>query len=819
MDRASSLLTCFHCGLAFDPGQSVRAEVGGQPRDFCCRACHSVAATIVANGLDTFYRFNQPNEQAAPAPADSSEHWQFLDRDSFHQQYVTRNGNNSRVELLIGGIHCAACVWLLEKFLGQMDGVADVTVSLSDQRAVIYWHLPTLPLSQIARAIQSIGYSPQPASTDRLADMQRRESRQALTRIGVAGIAMMQVGMFAIAMYAAGTDGMSPPHRKLMAFTSLVVSLPVVFYAALPFFSGALRGIRLRAPGMDVPVALAIALAFAASVWATVSGRGEVYFDSVAMFTFLLLSARYVEMRARHRSLRFRTDLDSLLPASALRLSDATEDANRVAETVPLLDLRVGDRIVLKPGQLVPADARIVDGVVQVDEAQLTGEFLPRSVSVGDGLVAGTHVVAGSAVAQVEAVGGDLQIQAVNKLLADAQLSKPQIAQKVDSLAVAFVIGVLIAAVVSLGGWWIYDSSRALAVMLSVLVVSCPCALSLATPAAITAATNALRQRGLLVADAQVWEKLSSVTDVVFDKTGTLTEGRLRIARCIPIEGGEDNARRIAAALEAGSEHPVAAAFTANVENTALAGDLQLIAGQGVMGCVDGVHYRLGQPAFALAGQAVNAPGDSVDRVALGQWILLAANDRPLCWFLLDDTLRSDAAALVVFLRDSGFHLHVLSGDSSGAAGQLARQLGIEQFAAGCSSAQKLTYIKSLQWQGAKVLALGDGVNDIPVLAAADVSMAMVNASGVAKSQADVIALSGRLMAVRDLLTLSERARRVIRQNLLWALTYNLAALPLAMAGLIAPYAAALGMSLSSVIVIANALRLQWPWKEMNDRG
>lgn len=791
---------CYHCGSPLGGSTAYSVLIDGRERPMCCPACQAVAATIVGGGFDNYYRFRDTAQRATPS-AETAEFTAF-DQPEFEQRWLTALPDGAvECELLIGGMHCAACVWLLENYLRRLPGVAAVHVNLSEQCARVRWSPRQQRLSALCRAIAALGYEPQPYSSDRLERLRRSEQRRALRRLGVAGIGMMQVGMCALGLYAGAIDGIEPMYRDLLRWISLLVSVPIVFYSGQAFFSGAWRGLRRGAPGMDLPIALAIALAFAASVWATVRGTGEVYFDSVSMFIFLLLGSRYLEMRARHYGGRLGTDLLSLLPGVATRLEGGRP------HFVPPEQLRVGDTVLVAVGQTIPADGRLLDARASVNEAALTGEFMPVRKNRGDLLLAGSVNGAQSLTLEVSGAGEQSRLAAIHALSRHALAQKPRLAQLADRLASRFALAIVLLAGAAYLGWHWLDPQRALWVTLSVLAVSCPCALSLATPAAIANATAALRERGLLVTRADVWEKLPAITDVVFDKTGTLTEGRMRVAAIQPCgTRNADVCRDIAAALEAGSSHPIALAFAA--DRAVPAGARREIAGRGVEGTIAGRRYRLGSPDFALE-WCPSAQASAPAPTASGQWLLLADHTGPLCWFRLDDQLRDDALQTVNALQRRGLRLHLLSGDRSGAVATMAAALGIQNVAGGVTPERKLDYIECLQRAGRRVLMVGDGINDIPVLAAADVSVAMNNASHLAKTSADCILLAGRLERLPQLFESAGRTLRVIHQNLLWSLLYNALAIPLAAAGWVPPWLAAVGMSLSSLLVVGNALRLR----------
>jgi Cu2+-exporting ATPase len=796
----SSRSQCFHCGLGIAEAETVSGVISGKQQSFCCPACLAVASTIAGGGFESYYQFRTQADKQQPVIEEESGRFAVFDDTQFQQSFVQHSGEFATTNLLIGGMHCAACVWLIENFLVNLAGVERAAVSLTEQKLSLKWCSADISLGAICQAIAAIGYQAEPFGSQELLALQQREYHLSLRRLGVAGLGMMQVGMLTVALYAGDLQTIADQYRDLLRWTSLLITTAVVFYSARPFFTAAWRGIKGKKPGMDVPVAIAITLAYTASLRATVTGTGDVYFDAVVMFTFLLLGGRFLEMRARHHASRFGADLHSLLPGIVIKF-----DEKGGQQSVSRLTIKKGDCLLIKPGQVISADGVLIDGYGGVDESQLTGEFELVRKTINDKLIAGT-INGGSALTmRVESTGADLQIEAINELLNSGRRDKPKIEQLADSIASYFIAIVLTVAIATYVFWMMQNPQQAFWTMLSVLVVSCPCALSLATPTVITAATNRLRRLGLLVTNPQVWEMLAGITHVICDKTGTLTVGKLSVSRVVTKATlSESQCLDIAAALEYASEHPIAIAFKQE-QAPPVTEQLQMTVGEGIEAVITGERYRIGRYEYAAqlySGASEKQPGTD------GQWILLSHRSGPLCWFQLQDSVRSGAAELVEWLSGQGLIVEMLSGDSSGAAEKISQQLGLRKCNAGVTPKQKLDYIQQLQADGAKVLMLGDGINDVPVLAAADVSIAMTNASDLAKAQADCILLSGDLNDVSKLLTLAHQARRIIKQNLFWALCYNLAVIPMAAMGLIAPYLAALGMSLSSLLVILNALRL-----------
>ena len=769
----------------------------------CCRGCQAVAGAIVDGGLTDFYRYRtEKSPQAQESVPAQLEELGLYDRDDLQKSFVQQAGDAREASLILEGIVCAACVWLNEKHVKSLPGVLDFSINYSSHRARLRWDNQRIRLSEILEAISAIGYHAHPFDPGRQEQLYRQERRKALRRLAVAGIGMMQVMMLAVALYAGEYEGMRQGLRNFLRWISLLLSVPVVLYSAQSFFTSAWRELKRRQPGMDVPVSLAIGAAFLASAWATVSGSGEIYFDSVTMFTFFLLAGRFLEMGARHRAGQAAEELVKLLPATAARLTDAGE------ERVPVADLISGDRVLVRPGESIPADGCVIEGTSSVDESLLTGESLPLLRKTGDTLVGGTVNNESPLVMRIERVGEETVLSAIVRLLDRAQTEKPSLARSADRVASWFVVSLLLVAAVVAWWWWLHDPAHAFAVTLSVLVVTCPCALSLATPAAVTTATGALTRLGVLTTRGHALETLARTSHVIFDKTGTLTEGRLQL-ETVELLGSvsREDCLRIAAALEQSSEHPIARALSVAAGAVQSAEKVSAWPGLGIEGWVDGQRYRIGIAEFVLQKQPDAAGTATPSLIAAG--VVLGNDKMLLARFGFADRLRDKAAETVHRLKALGLEVELLSGDEAGVVHKVADELGIGRFQARCRPQDKLARIQALQAQGAVVAMVGDGVNDAPVLAAAQVSLAMGGGTQLAHASADMLLLSEQLPQLVTAVVTSRRTLMIIRQNLVWALVYNLLALPLAATGWIAPWMAAIGMSGSSLVVVANALRLR----------
>ena len=795
----SSPVPCFHCGLPVPAGSRFVAPVLGESREFCCPGCQAVAEAIVGGGLESYYRHrSEPSANPEALPQVLTDELALYDRAEVQQPFVQHEGELAETTLLVEGISCAACGWLIEKHLRGLPAVAEARLNLSNHRLQVRWSDSQVPLSELLQSLRRIGYAAHPYRPDRAAETLAEENRRALKQIGVAGLLWFQVMMATMATWPEFNLDLSHSFHVILRWTALILTTPIVFYCCGQFFRGALRDLRTRHLTMDVSVSLAIGGAYLAGIWSTLTGEGELYFDAVGMFALFLLAGRYLERRARERTAAATAQLVNLLPASCLRLDEQDQ-----SQRILLSELRIGDRVLVQPGALLPADGRILSGQSSVDESLLTGEYLPQPRGVGDSVTAGTLNVEGPLTVEVQALGDDTRLSAIVRLLERAQSEKPRLAELADQVAHWFLIGVLGAAAIVGPVWWQLDSERAFWIVLALLVATCPCALSLATPTALTAATGSLHKLGLLLTRGHVLEGLNQIDTVIFDKTGTLTEGRLTLRGIHPLrELDADQCLALAAALENRSEHPIAKAFGRAAQ---AAEQVDSHPGLGLEGVVEQRRLRIGQPDFvsALAGQPAPAiPGDH------GQWLLLGDEQGPLAWLVLDDRLRDDAPALLDACRARGWRILLLSGDSSPMVGEIARQLGIEDARGGLTPDDKLAVLKQLHAEGRKVLMLGDGVNDVPVLAAADISVAMGSATDLAKTSADAVLLSNRLDSLTRALPVARRTRRIIIENLSWAMLYNGLILPFAAVGWVTPAWAALGMSISSLLVVVNALRL-----------
>ena len=796
-DASGQASHCYHCGLPVPAGSRWEAHVGGAPRGMCCPGCAAAADAIVAGGLGNYY--DTRSEFAATAGAG-------IDADAPELALYDDAGMAGEGSFTIEGVRCGACVWLVERRLGALPGVSEVSLNFALGRVFVRWDPALCRPSVILRALRAVGYSAYPYEARRHSDALLRARRTLFRQLFVAGLSMMQVMMYAVPVYLADDGTMDADMAALMGWASLVLTLPAVLYSALPFFAGALRDLRRGMPGMDVPVALGIAAAFCASCAALIAGQGELWFDSITMFIFLLLGSRYLELEARLRANEALDRLRRGAPASADRLRG--DPALRDTELVSAARLAPGDLVLVKPGQAVAADGVVVEGETEVDFSLLSGESRPRAVTVGDPLPGGAVNAGQAIVLRVTSSAQESTLATLVRLVERAGRGKPAIALWADRVAACFVVGLLLLTGAVYAVWQVLDPGRAWGAAIAVLVVSCPCALSLATPTALAAATDRLVRRGVLAVAPHTLETFERATHVVFDKTGTLTHGAPRLRRVLPVgELDRETCLRIAGALQAESSHLLSAAIRAAAPEPGLqARGLRFEIGRGIEGSIDGVLYRFGSASFLaeLAGGAARTaapPGTTTVWLARGgEW---------LARFDLSDSLREEAADVVRRFRDGGKTVVLLSGDEQAVAQAVASQLGISHAYGGRLPADKLAFVRALQRRGAVVAMVGDGVNDAAVLKGADVSFALGRGAELAQMHADGVLLGEGLAPLADAADTARRTVAIVRQNLVWATVYNLAAIPAAASGMLNPWLAGIGMAVSSAVVVLNALRLR----------
>ncbi len=702
--------------------------------------------------------------------------------------------------LRIGGMHCAACAGAVEDAMRRVPGVLEAHVSAAAEAAEVRWNPDVVGPEAIAHAVRAAGYVATPDTSAAARAARRAESRTALWRLFVAGLCATQIMMLAEPTYLAAPGEITPEYTRLLDWGAWLLTLPVLLFAAAPIFSGAWRSLRRRRIGMDVPVSLGLAIAFVASTarsFGDGAGRREVYYDSIAMFVAFLLVGRWLEMRARHRAEASLEDSTSRLPATALRVG-----ADGVATRVGLETLAVGDRLRVPLGEAFPVDGRLVEGSTAADESLLSGESHPLPREVGDVVVAGSLNVGAPVDMLAERVGADTRAETIAALMRAARTQRPALLATVDRWAGPFLWTVLLLALGAYLAWRVVDPERALDAAIAVLIVTCPCALSLAAPSALIAAASRMGREGLLLRDLDAIARLARVRTLFVDKTGTLTTGEqgcTGLHALAVLAPGESTALAAkASSLAAWSSHPLARAVHSRWSpDVTIWSGISEAAGRGMRARDEsGAEWRLGSATWIGC-----PPLPGID-------MILAREGRPLVGFSCGEILRDDAAAAVRGLSNDGVDVHLLSGDEASRVREVALAVGIQDARAKQSPEDKLAALRDAQAGGACAAMLGDGINDAPVLARADVAIAMGSGAALARTQADAILLSNRLSDVTRARRLAQRTLRVIHQNLAWAALYNLACVPLALSGHLPPWAAGLGMACSSLVVVLNSMRL-----------
>ncbi|WP_182019390.1 heavy metal translocating P-type ATPase [Vibrio diabolicus] len=780
--------SCYHCGEDVPANTDFKVDILGESRKMCCPGCETVAQTIVDSGLVSYYQYRTAPAEKADLVPEQLQALIHYDNEDVQSEFVRNRENVSEVTLSLEGVSCAACAWLIEKQVSNTAGLVSIRVNTTTNRALLAWDNTQVRLSELLSVIHKLGYKAAPFEADKQEASYHRMMKQYLYRLGIAGLATMQVMMLAVALYLEVFGDLEPEFKNYFRWVSLIFATPVLLYSALPFYLNAWRSIKGRTLGMDVPVSIALIFAYVASLIATVTEQGEVFFESISMFTFFLLVGRFLEMRARRKAAAASGNLLKLIPAIATTLD---------GEQIPVKTLKVGDRIRVLPGEHIPADGKVISGRIHIDESMLTGESVHVVKREGDAVYAGTLNGDESFELEVMSSKADSMISNIVRLQDEAQHSKPKIAEIADVVARYFVGAILI---ISAGTWFYWHQTKpddAFWIMLSVLVATCPCALSLATPTALTCATSRMGNFGILLRKGHVFETLCKINHLVVDKTGTLTKGDIEICDTKVLSDlPKEDCLSLAAALEAHANHPIARSFASYANDDFVVYEVQNVIGSGIEGIWNGKIVKIGSVAFVQGKESDESHA-----------VYLSVDGEHVASFYYRDPIRKESKAFVQRFADAGIKTTLLTGDSLSNARPVANEIGIDHVVASAKPEDKLAYLKSLD-EDSITMMVGDGINDAPTLAGAHLSVAMGGGTDVAKASADMTLLGDNLEKLLEARLLALRTRKIIRENLAWSLGYNLLILPLAVAGLVAPYIAVVGMSASSIIVVSNSLRL-----------
>lgn len=719
----------------------------------------------------------------------------------------------SHGKLSISGMHCSACNQIIEYRAKKLKGVSRCAINIANHTADISWNPEEISLNEIIESISALGYGALPVGSS--GERINREHKMNIWRLFVAGFAMMQVMMYALPAYLVPVpqiDGdLTPDIDRLLKLASLALTIPVVIFSAWPFFQSAKRDIRNRHIGMDIPVSIGILVTFVASVWATFTGA-PVYYDSLIMFVFLLLAARMIQSKVHSKSTSALHVLTHLRPLISDKLPDYPSSMR--VEQINASQLTAGDTVLIQPGAKIPADGIVISGMSECDESLMTGESRAVSKTPGASLIGGSLNLNRPLIMRTTLVGDDTQLSTLIRMMESAANEKPPLVQLADRYASLFLTIILLLAFASGIAWWQIDASRAIWIAVTVMVITCPCALSLATPGVMSATIGQLSKNGVLIARGRAIESLARATHFVFDKTGTLTQGKLKLVRMIILRDQPSidahSVRQLALGLASSSIHPVSqslvSALSEKSSTTITFENIDEVPGKGIEARHQNKQYRLGNVEFVreLCGASIDTPPDLEGKsiTALGD------TEGYIALFALEDTLRNDAKDLIDLLHRKGKQVMLLSGDRKDVVMRAAEELGIKIALDNLGPEAKYDAVKSLQQKGAVVAMVGDGMNDGPVLSLADISIAMGQGAPISQARSDIILISNDLRDLAYAINTAAKSLSLIKQNLGWAVLYNVIAIPAAMAGILAPWHAAIGMSLSSIIVVVNSLRI-----------
>ncbi len=796
-----SNIKCTHCQLEFDESVMITEE-NNPDVYFCCNGCQGVYHLLKDDGLDSFYEKIGNSKIAPPLQVESDS--SSFDMESFKQRYIkTTTDGFSSVDLVIEGIHCAACIWLNEKVLANTEGIVDASINFTNNKAKIVWDEDTIALSKVIDTIRSIGYNAYPY--DRTAEdiKATKNKKDYFMRMAIAVFASMNIMMIDVAKYAGFFSGMKDETLHLVHIAEFIFSTPVLFYSGWIFFKGAYYGLKNRIVNMDLLVSSGATLTYIYSLYVLFGGKGHSYFDSVAMIITFVLVGKYLEVIGKKNAVDTMDKIRSQVPHEATIVEEG------VKKVVPLDAVKVGDIIEVKRGEKATVDGVLIGSSATFDESSLSGESLPVEKKEGATIYSGT-INSGKVIRYTATKNyANSTLSNIVNLLEDALASKPEIEDTTNELSKYFSITILFLALATFGAWyWIGgDFEEALIVAISVIVIACPCALALATPIASLIGISWAAEKGLLFKEAKFIETFSKVDTVVLDKTGTITEGKLDVKNVT----GEISSEILPQlyALSDSSTHPVSLAIKKYLEKnfesieTIELSNIEQVEGKGLKANYDSKIIAGGNSRL-IDELEIDFEFDTVYTV-----YHFAMDGRVVLSFELDDGLKEGVKELIDYLSTIDVNIIMATGDNEKVANRVANSIGLKDYKSELSPIDKANYIKSLKENGKRVVMVGDGINDALALSYADVAIAMGSGADVALAISDVVILNNSLKAIEDSFMISRRTFKFIKQNLAISLIYNVITIPIAMAGYVIPLVAALSMSLSSLLVVGNSMRIK----------
>lgn len=788
---------CFHCLEDIPKGITIHAQIDGNVELMCCHGCKAVVEFIDEQGYCEFYDYRGESQPATKAQL-ADKKWLSYDEEVVFSSYTQfKHENTYTVMIHLDGIYCSACGWLIDKHLRRIKGIKDVKLNAITKLLKVEFNRDEIKLSQILTALNCLGYYPVLNNKGDSQKLEISERKAALKKLVLAGFGMMFIMTISVPLYGAEYVTMDPIIKRFFLLISLIVATGVYFYSGITFLQNAYRDLKNKHLGMDVPVALSISLAYFASTWNVLSKNGEItYFDSMVMFVFFLLAGRFVEMTVRHQGMSANDALGNMVPTSVTIIKDNIEN------TIPYDLINKGDVLKVVAGDIIAIDGEIIKGTLKVDESMITGESVSVTKVVDDKVIAGSMVESGFAKIKSTAIGDETLLASLSQLLENAQLQRPKTLQVIDKVASWFVAIVLLLAVLTGLYYSQYQPDKTMLTVLAVLVATCPCALSLATPAALTAASVRLMKSGILINNLDAIAQVSKIKNWYFDKTGTLTEPMMSLVKTHVLgENDEPQLIKIMAALEHYSSHPIASAFNDFYDETLVVLNYSQKTSSGIKGRVDNDSYKAGTRKWC--DKSSNFSINSQHTI-----IYLSKNNQLIAAFELQNQLRKGSKQLIKSLLDKTHQVAIVSGDKHEAVVTVAKALGIKNYYSEQTPEQKINLIHQQQAQSKRTIMIGDGVNDAPVLAQSDVSISFNQGTHLAHAASDLIIMGNSLENINALLLISHKTNNIIKQNIVWALVYNVSVTPLAMMGILTPWMAAIGMSLSSLLVVLNAKRI-----------